>query len=70
MYENPPERVRGNQMEIKLPPKDSQEVVVTHHTCDFHKKHPGKTYAGCTCSGSYSLRNKESAREGINEDVK
>jgi len=25
-------------------------------TCDYHKAHPGKPWAGCTCSGSMGLR--------------
>lgn len=25
----------------------------THHTCDYHKRHPNKDYPGCTCGGSY-----------------
>jgi len=29
---------------------------VTHHTCPFHEKNPGVSYAGCTCSGSISGR--------------
>jgi hypothetical protein len=37
---------------------DDYEVVSEQHTCPFHKKHPGKTYAGCTCSGSHGLRRK------------
>jgi hypothetical protein len=24
------------------------------HTCSYHRLHPGKPYAGCTCSGSWS----------------
>ena len=32
-----------------------RHVEESHHTCGFHKKNPGQQYAGCTCSGSYSL---------------
>lgn len=32
------------------------ESVVKHHTCDYHKRNPGKPYAGCTCSTSYGQR--------------
>ena len=45
-------------MKIDLP--KGMEVVTKHHTCDFHKKHPGKNYAGCTCSGAYIYREKKS----------
>ena len=34
------------------------ETVCTHHTCRYHERHPGKSYAGCTCSGSYTARRK------------
>ena len=30
----------------------------THHTCDFHKKHPSANFPGCTCSASWSAREK------------
>ncbi len=36
-------------MLIRQPP---MKTVATRHTCDFHKRYPGKTYPGCTCSGS------------------
>jgi hypothetical protein len=26
------------------------------HTCPFHRANPGVAYAGCTCSGAFSLR--------------
>lgn len=25
-----------------------------HKVCDFHKKHPLVSYAGCTCTSTYS----------------
>lgn len=28
-------------------------IVESHHVCDFHKRKPGKSYAGCTCSSAY-----------------
>jgi len=31
-------------------------VESSHHICPFHEKNPGASYAGCTCSGSYSGR--------------
>lgn len=37
---------------------DEFEVVSTSHTCPFHEQFPGKTYAGCTCSGSSGLRRR------------
>lgn len=42
-------------MLIRQPPTT---VEVTHHVCDYHKRHPGKPYAGCTCSGAYKSRVK------------
>lgn len=39
-------------MLIRQPPTKS---VVTIHTCDYHKRNPGKNYAGCTCSGSFAV---------------
>ena len=30
----------------------------THHTCNFHKRHPGRPFPGCTCSASYTTRDK------------
>lgn len=35
-----------------------QVTEVTHHTCDFHKRNPGAQFPGCTCSSSYSTRDK------------
>ena len=37
-------------MLIKQPPT---KIIITTHTCDFHKKYPGTNFPGCTCSGSY-----------------
>ena len=39
------------------------EVVSDHVTCAFHENHPGKPYAGCTCSGSWGLRKTGRKRE-------
>lgn len=36
-------------MLIKLPP---METTVESNICSYHKKNPGKAYAGCTCSGA------------------
>ena len=36
------------------------------YPCDFHRKNPGKPYAGCTCCGSYSSRDKKP--EELTED--
>ena len=38
-------------MFIKLPPMKSEH---RQHTCEFHKRNPGKAFAGCTCFGSCS----------------
>lgn len=27
---------------------------VERHTCDYHRKHPGEPWAGCTCHSSIS----------------
>ena len=36
---------------------DEYESVYESHTCHFHKRHPGKAFAGCTCSfGSFQKR--------------
>ena len=37
---------------------DDYKTVTTQHTCGFHKINPGKSWAGCTCSGSYGLVKK------------
>lgn len=28
------------------------------HTCPFHERNPGKSYAGCTCSASFGWEEK------------
>ncbi len=39
---------------------DDYEVVTTHNTCNHHKRFPkDRSYAGCTCSGSYGLKKKK-----------
>lgn len=36
------------------------ESVTTHHTCEYHKKNPEhRSWPGCTCSGSYSMRRRK-----------
>ena len=35
-----------------------QVTTITHHTCPFHERHPGRTFPGCTCSSRYSSRDK------------
>lgn len=37
------------------------EPVSSSSTCDFHKEHPGASYAGCTCSASFGLRRRDRA---------
>lgn len=37
---------------------DEYEPVHTWHTCLFHQSHPGKTFAGCTCSASFGSRRR------------
>lgn len=29
------------------------KVVHTREVCDYHKRHPGASWPGCTCSSSY-----------------
>lgn len=38
-----------------------QIVTTTSHTCGFHKRHPGRPFPGCTCSGSIGSRDKTDA---------
>jgi hypothetical protein len=38
---------------------DEWESIVTTHTCDYHRKHPGENFAGCTCSAQYLTRRKD-----------
>lgn len=33
---------------------DEYKTVMVQETCDYHKKHPGANWAGCTCFGSIS----------------
>ena len=43
-----------------IPDPGPQEVVITQHTCDYHKWHPeDRSWPGCTCSGSYALVSKK-----------
>ncbi len=35
---------------------DEHITVTTHNVCSYHKSNPNKSYAGCTCISSYSLR--------------
>lgn len=38
-----------------------QKPMITessHTVCPFHKKYPGKHFAGCTCSSTYIYREK------------
>lgn len=35
-------------------------VIVKHHICDYHKKHPEDiSYAGCTCGSCATLSSKK-----------
>ena len=36
-----------------------KEVEVNEKVCPFHKKNPGKFYAGCTCSTTYAQITKK-----------
>ena len=37
---------------------EEYEPITEIHICDFHKKHPGQSYAGCTCFASYGLKRR------------
>lgn len=38
-------------MEMNVEPS---KMKIEHDICDYHKKHPGANYAGCTCFASYA----------------
>jgi len=38
---------------------DDYEIISGTTICAFHKLHPGKTFAGCTCSGYIAQRKKD-----------
>lgn len=48
---------------------EEYEVEVTHTTCAYHKRNPLTPYAGCTCSGSYSLVPKRAAQSTSSEET-
>jgi hypothetical protein len=50
-------------MLITLPDENEMEVVIKHHTCNFHKEHPEQRYPGCTCFSSYSQSYKKVDKE-------
>ena len=37
---------------------DEYETVSEYHPCAFHREHPKKPFAGCTCSGSFYRRRR------------
>ena len=37
-----------------------------HTTCGFHKHHPGKSFAGCSCSASFGRRKATDAERLAN----
>ena len=39
--------------------EDQYETVHTHSTCAYHMAHPGKMFAGCTCSFGISSRPRD-----------
>ena len=47
---------------------DEWEIISEVHTCQFHKNNPGVSWAGCTCSASYSQR-KKTELEMITDDL-
>jgi len=44
-------------MLIVRDPKE-YDISIKKHVCDFHKKTPGKHFAGCTCSSNYDYKRK------------
>ena len=36
------------------------ETFSEHTVCGYHKRNPGKSYAGCTCFGVWGLRKRSS----------
>ncbi len=48
---------------------EDYEVVSKHHVCDYHKRNPGKAWAGCTCGGSYGFRKKDPIMALVDRDM-
>lgn len=46
---------------------DDYVSVTTENTCPFHRKFPGYSYAGCTCSNGYSQRIATPEEERANQ---
>lgn len=40
--------------------------VVEHRICDFHKQHPGESYAGCCCATMIGTRKATPAERKTN----
>lgn len=43
-------------------------TVIEHVTCGFHKKHPFRVYAGCTCTSTYTIKH-EPNWDKVMEDI-
>lgn len=39
------------------------KIKVKHTICPYHKKHPKKSYAGCTCSSVYAGKEVNGIKE-------
>ena len=49
---------------------DNMTVIHESRTCRFHKLNPFKTYAGCTCSGSWALVKSVKQEEGLENKMR
>lgn len=47
---------------------DDYETVSDYKICSFHKEHPGESFANCVCTGSISLRRKNSVKKETKPD--
>lgn len=47
---------------------EDYEMVSDFKRCSFHEKHPGGSFAGCTCTGNVSLRRKDSVKKETKPD--
>ena len=53
---------------------DDWKTVFESRTCDFHKRNPGKAFAGCTCMCSVGVlpitaEERELAREALEASI-
>lgn len=48
---------------------DDYVTESSHTTCEYHKKHPGEAWPGCTCSASRSQRKKTQDEKLLDEQL-